>query len=125
MGSGANKHKVLNAYTMAAGQVYTPPAINLSNAGSKLTYLLQVSGTGSIKVEWLVPDSAGAPIKPGNLASDCVLTSSFTVTSGPDADGKLYIAFPSDFFAPNQVWFRFTEVGGLATATVTFFVEHD
>ena len=105
---------IFSAETLEAAGTATSTATDLSNMEGYFTIQVAVSGSGTIKIEYLLSNDGTNYLEPTS-ASD--IATGVTATSGPGGNGKNIYSFSPEM--AKYVKIKITETGATDTVTVT------
>lgn len=99
--------------TISAGGTYTSTAYDLNLASGYTSLQIAVTGSGTVKAEYLMSNDGTTYVEPSN-ATDII--TGMTATGGPTSNGKYFVQFNPEFGRFIKV--RFVETGGASSAVV-------
>ena len=110
-------HEVFNSETVAAGSTATSDAIALGGRGGYFAIQEEITGDGTLKLEYLVSLDGENFLEPSE--ADDIATGQ-TKTSGPGSDGKDIISFEPAL----SPWIKIkaTETGTSDSVTLTAYL---
>lgn len=119
MNNNASFTKVFDSQTISASSAIESEPLHVRAAEGYFSLESQVSGSGTVKFDYIGTLSGDSYIIPDDTTSPNLLGSQ-TSSSGENSDGTNTVSFDPQLFDKMKI--RATETGGTSAATVTVWV---